>query len=193
MAKTFTCERDGVVIRGESDNELVARVERHVNQSHPDLAGKLSRRDILAAATEIPGNKEIVLRWAEEVLNQGKVDVVDELFAEDFVWHMPFSPEPLRGPEAMKQTVAAFLAAFPDFAVDVEEVLAEGDKVALKYTASGTNDGELLGEPATGAPAAWPVMHVFTLRDGKVVNDVTVLDRLRIMEQLGRAQTAVRA
>jgi hypothetical protein len=52
MAKVFECERDGVVMRGEDDDELVANVERHVADAHPDLVGKLSRHDILASATE---------------------------------------------------------------------------------------------------------------------------------------------
>jgi hypothetical protein len=52
MAKTFECERDGVVIHGADDDELTANVERHVAEAHPDLAGKLSRDDILAAADE---------------------------------------------------------------------------------------------------------------------------------------------
>jgi hypothetical protein len=51
MAKTFTCERDGVVLRGETDDELVANIEQHVATSHPDLVGKISRADMLAAAT----------------------------------------------------------------------------------------------------------------------------------------------
>ena len=52
MAKEFECERDGVVIRGADDEELVANVERHIAEAHPDLAGKVSREDIVAAATE---------------------------------------------------------------------------------------------------------------------------------------------
>ena len=52
MAKTFECESDGVVIRGADDEELAANVERHVAEAHPDLVGKLSRDDILAAADE---------------------------------------------------------------------------------------------------------------------------------------------
>ena len=52
MAKTFTCERDGVMLRGETDDELVANVEHHVATSHPDLVGKVPRGDILAAATQ---------------------------------------------------------------------------------------------------------------------------------------------
>jgi hypothetical protein len=52
MAKVFECERDGVVMRGEDDDELVASVERHVADAHPDLVGKLSRDDILASSTE---------------------------------------------------------------------------------------------------------------------------------------------
>jgi hypothetical protein len=52
MAKTFECERDGVVIRGADDDELAANVERHVADAHPDLVGKVSRADILAAADD---------------------------------------------------------------------------------------------------------------------------------------------
>jgi hypothetical protein len=50
MAKVFECERDGVVIRGEDDDELLANVQRHVAEAHPDLVGKLSRADVLASA-----------------------------------------------------------------------------------------------------------------------------------------------
>lgn len=52
MAKEFECERDGVVIRGADDDELVANVERHVAEAHPDLVGKVRRDDIIAAAHE---------------------------------------------------------------------------------------------------------------------------------------------
>lgn len=52
MAKTFTCERDGIEMRGETDDELLAKVEQHVATSHPDLVGKVSHDDILAAATQ---------------------------------------------------------------------------------------------------------------------------------------------
>jgi hypothetical protein len=52
MAKEFECERDGVVIRGANDDELVANVDRHLAEAHPDLVGKVSREDILAAADE---------------------------------------------------------------------------------------------------------------------------------------------
>jgi hypothetical protein len=52
MTKTFTCERDGIVLRGETDDALIANVEQHVATSHPDLVGKLARADILAAARQ---------------------------------------------------------------------------------------------------------------------------------------------
>lgn len=52
MAKTFYCEQDGETVRGESDDELVANVERHIADAHPDLVGKVSREDILASAKE---------------------------------------------------------------------------------------------------------------------------------------------
>lgn len=132
-------------------------------------------------------NKEIVLRWAESVVNRGELNVVDELFAEEFSWEMPFNPEPLHGPEAMKETVTAFRAAFPDLFIEVDEIVAEGEKVALSYLASGTNHGEMMGEPATAESAEWRVTHIFTLREGRIVSDATVLDRARIKEQLSQA------
>jgi hypothetical protein len=52
MAKEFECERDGVVIRGADDDELVANVQRHLAEAHPELAGKVAGADIIAAATE---------------------------------------------------------------------------------------------------------------------------------------------
>jgi steroid delta-isomerase-like uncharacterized protein len=133
-------------------------------------------------------NKAVVRRWAKEVVNQGNLDLVDELFAQEFSWEMPFSPEPLHGPEAMKQTVSTFRSAFPDLAIEIEDLVAEGDKVTAKYTATGTNDGEMMGNPPTGKSASWRVIHVFTFRDGKIVDDATVMDRLGLMEQLGQVQ-----
>jgi hypothetical protein len=53
MAKTFTCERDGVVISGDTDDELVANAERHIREHHPDLEGKISRSEFLAMAQEV--------------------------------------------------------------------------------------------------------------------------------------------
>jgi hypothetical protein len=52
MAKEFECERDGTVIRGADDDELVANVERHIAEAHPDLVGKVSREDIVSSANE---------------------------------------------------------------------------------------------------------------------------------------------
>jgi hypothetical protein len=53
MAKEFTCEEDGVVIRGQTDEELVANAEQHLRESHPNMVGKLTRSDILAMAREV--------------------------------------------------------------------------------------------------------------------------------------------
>jgi steroid delta-isomerase-like uncharacterized protein len=135
-------------------------------------------------------NHETVRRWAQEVLNQGRLDVVDEIFAPGFTWEMPFSEEPLHGPEAMRETVAAFRAAFSDFAIEVEDVLGDGDRIALSYRAHGTNDGEFLGSEPTGEYAEWRVMHVFTIRDGRIAADTTVLDRLGLLEKLGQLSHA---
>jgi steroid delta-isomerase-like uncharacterized protein len=130
-------------------------------------------------------NKTIVKRWVEEVVNKGDLDLIEELFSEEFLWTNPFSAEPMCGPEAMRQMVTAFRSAFPDLAVNIEAILADGDKVTVLYTASGRNDGEMMGNPATGKSATWRAIHILTVHAHKIVEDVTVMDRLGLMEQLG--------
>lgn len=85
----------------------------------------------------------------------------------------------------MGENKVAVLVAFSDFHTDVDAVLGEGDKVALKYPANGTNDGEFQRIAPTGKHASWYVQHVFTLRNGKIVADLAVLDRPGRLEQLG--------
>jgi steroid delta-isomerase-like uncharacterized protein len=133
-------------------------------------------------------NKAVVRRWADEVVNQGNINLIDELFAQEFSSKNPFNPEPVHGREAMKEMASAFRTAFPDLAIDVEDLLADGDKVTASYTAVGTNNGEMMGSPPTGKSARWPVIHILTVRNGKIVEDVTVMDRLGLMEQLSQVQ-----
>jgi steroid delta-isomerase-like uncharacterized protein len=130
-------------------------------------------------------NKAVVRRFFDEAVNGGQVEVVDELFSPEFSWQMPFSPETQHGPEAMKGMVSTLRGAFSDFDVRVEELIAEGDKVVARVTASGTQDAELMGMPASNKSATWKIVHVFTVRDGTITDDITVTDRMGMMEQLG--------
>ena len=108
----------------------------------------LSRRGekVSVSATE---NKATARRVPDEVFSQGNLSVVDELFAPDYVLHDPgILREELRGLEAFKeQWVSMFRTAFPDLRIVIEDQVAEGDKVATRYTGTGTHQGELMGSP----------------------------------------------
>jgi predicted SnoaL-like aldol condensation-catalyzing enzyme len=95
-------------------------------------------------------NKTVSRRVAEEIFNEGNLDLADELYTPEYVLHDPSLPEDLHGPEGLKQYAAMNLGAFPDARVTVEDQIAEGDMVATRWTATGTHTGELLGIPPTG-------------------------------------------
>src|SRR5688572_1304251 len=89
--------------------------------------------------------RKVVIRWfVEEVLNTGNLAAVDELFAPDYLAHVPLHSEPLRGVAAWKQRVAGYLTAFPDLHVTVEDLIAEGDTVIARLTWTGTQRGVFL-------------------------------------------------
>ena len=97
-------------------------------------------------------NKAMMRRFYDEVVNKGNLDEIDARIAQDLIEHNS-PPGVPSGPEGMKQSVAMFRAAFPDIRVTIHDTLAEGDKVVIRATASGTHMGELMGIPATGRQA----------------------------------------
>ena len=146
----------------------------------------LSRRGekVSISASE---NKATVRRVPDEVFNQGNLSVVDELLAPDYVLHDPGVPGgELRGLEAFKeQWVSMFRTAFPDLRIVIEDQVAEGDKVASRYTGSGTHQGELRGFPPSNNRVA--VTGTITSRfvEGKLVEEWNNFDSMGMMQQLG--------
>ena len=128
-------------------------------------------------------NKAILRRVADEVLNQKNLDLVDEFYATDYVNHIPPNPE-IRGSEGFKQFFAMQFAAFPDFHLTAEDVLAEGDKVVLRWTFTGTHEGELMGIPPTGKQVTYTGIVINRFADGKIVEDWEIADFLGMMQQL---------
>ena len=91
-------------------------------------------------------NKAIVRRyWG--VWEEGNIDLVDELLAPDYFNHAPASPDQPTGPEGVKEVVSMFRSAKPDLKVVIEDMIAEGHKVIVRYTLEGTHEGELFGVP----------------------------------------------
>jgi steroid delta-isomerase-like uncharacterized protein len=129
-------------------------------------------------------NKAIVRRfWG--VWEEGNIDLVDELLAPDYVNHTPATPDQPTGPEGVKGVVAMFRSAMPDLRVIIEDTIAEGDKVAVRYTLEGTHEGELFGVPPTGKRLSIKSIAVERVSEGRIRDHWRVTESLDMMQQLG--------
>lgn len=130
-------------------------------------------------------NKDLVRRLDAEVFNEGNLDVIDELVAEEYVLHDPLVPEEMRGPEGLRGQVEMLRTAFPDLSTTEEEMLAEGDTVAYRWTAQGTHEGTLMNIEPTGATVEVAGMETNRIENGKIVETRLSYDTLGMMQQLG--------
>ena len=130
-------------------------------------------------------NKARVRRLLEEVVSQGKQESAEELLAVDFVDNAPM-PGVSCTREGFMQTVQTIHASFPDFHVSVEDVVAEGDRVAVRWTATGTHTGgEIMGIPAVGNQVTVPAMQMYRIEDDRIAEVWENLDLAGLVEQLG--------
>lgn len=129
-------------------------------------------------------NKAIVRRFLEEVFNQGKVEVADELVAPTYIRHGMPTPVP-PGPESLKQSAAAWRHAFPDVHGTVEDILAEGDRVAYRWTIRGVHRGGFMGATGTGQRVTVSGMTFFRIADGQIVETWDSPDLFGLKQQLG--------
>lgn len=134
------------------------------------------------AATE--QNKAIMRRFWEEVFNGKNLNLIDELFSADWVYHGPAGQE-IHGPEGLKQYLTIYFKAFPDLHAKIEDVFAEGDRVASRATCSGTHKGELMGIAPTGKQTIIPVICISRLSGSKVAEDWELVDLFGMMQQIG--------
>ena len=132
-------------------------------------------------------NKAVIRRLYEEVANAKNLDVVDEIVAEDTVDHDAFPGMPANGVEAYKAVFSASQSGFSDFRMEIHEMVAEGDKVAIRATVSGTHDGDFMGIPPTGKAISVGAVEIFEIKDGKITGRWGTPDRATVMEQLGLA------
>jgi steroid delta-isomerase-like uncharacterized protein len=130
-------------------------------------------------------NKAIVRREVEEIFSRGNLDAADEIYAPDYVGHEPTTPEDIRGLEGAKQYAAVYREAFPDLQVTVEDQIAEGDRVATRFTARGTHQGELEGIAPTGNRVEITGIVISRVADGKIAEDWTNFDALGMLQQIG--------
>jgi steroid delta-isomerase-like uncharacterized protein len=113
-------------------------------------------------------NKAVVRRFIEGFLNTGDEEIADEVLAVDYIDHTPSNPE-MTGRENIKRFVAEWLATFPDSCTIVEDMVAEGDKVATRWRTSATHQGEFRGVSPTGQRIMVEAIGIFRIAGGRVV------------------------
>ena len=128
-------------------------------------------------------NKALVMRWFDEVWNKGRAEAIAEMFAADGVARG--LGDEMHGPEAFKAFHAKFREAMPDLRIEMDELIAEGDRVAYRFTASGTHRGDSLGFAATNRSTRFIGMGSVVISDGKIVEGWNVLDQLGMLTLLG--------
>ena len=129
-------------------------------------------------------NKAVYRRFIQEVFNEGRLDALDTLLSPSYVLRdaPPGTPP---GPQAVADVVRMFRAAFPDLAITIDELVAEGDTVCARATTRGTHRGTIFGLAPTGRPLAMTGLTMVRIQDGRLVESWVRNDVAGLMRQLG--------
>lgn len=128
-------------------------------------------------------NKQIVRRY-QQIYNSNQLDALTEVVSDDLLTPkiMPGIPQGVEGAKAAHQIM---LSGFPDYQTVIEDVIAEGDKVAARITMSGTHTGSFMGIPPTGKFVSFTGMYIARIADGKIVEHWGEEDAVSLLTQLG--------
>jgi steroid delta-isomerase-like uncharacterized protein len=132
-------------------------------------------------------NKALIRRWFEEVWNQGRSDVIDDLLAEDAVIHglVDGAGHPVNGLDGFHDFHTQFRGAFPDLIVSVDDTIAEGDMVVARCSVRGRHTGNHLGFAATNAPVQFEGVAITRIEHGKIAEAWNHFDFAQMNRQLG--------
>ena len=129
-------------------------------------------------------NKALMRRFVE-FINTASAPLAAELIASDAIFHVPGQPEPLRGPGGYLAIVDMMRGGFPDLQWTLEDVVAEQEHVAARYTMRGTHRGAFFGVPPTGRPITVQSMAFYQIAGGQFVEEHGLPDMLGLMRQIG--------
>ena len=132
-------------------------------------------------------NKELIRRWFEEVWNKGRAEAIEEMFDENGIAHgLSDDPaNPIKGPRGYRPFYDRLRQAFPNIVVAVEDMVAEGDKVAARCSVRGKHEGEFLGKSATQAPVEFTGITIVRIDKGKIVEAWNNFDFMTMYKQVG--------
>jgi predicted ester cyclase len=161
-------------------------------KTHLLLTSALLAASVVGCTTKqaqtLSGNKSIVLRSEAELWSNGNLAGADELYSPDFVCHTVAGPE-WRGLEGIKGEVRRHRTSFPNWNERVEDIIAEGDKVVIRFTSTGTQRGEFEGIAPTGRKVQIQEVAIYRLVGGKIVEQWGLPDIHGLLEQLSASNT----
>ena len=131
-------------------------------------------------------NIKLIHTVFSEIWSKGNVDLIDDLFADDYVGHFP--GETLYGQRDLVHQVNAHRSSFPDWTEEVEDTIADRDRVVVRFRSRGTNLGEFLGNPPTGNHVEISEVAIFRLNNGKINEQWVYPDMLSLQRQLGKKE-----
>jgi steroid delta-isomerase-like uncharacterized protein len=134
-------------------------------------------------------NKALVRQMVQEVFNRGNVRLAIEFLAPDFVEREELPAGIPRDCEGVKLLTTLLRSAFPDFKATLEDIVAEGDRVVIRQTWSGTHQGEFMGVPPTGRTVSFGVIDILRVAGGKCQEHWGQMDTMALMQQLGALPT----
>jgi steroid delta-isomerase-like uncharacterized protein len=167
--------------------------------ANEDTVGLLTQLGVLPSdggpppAQDPEQSKTLVRRYFGELMSQGNLELIDELFADNCAFRIPTLPEAVRGREGMRQFVTGLRTGFPDIKFEIERIAAEGDKAAARWTITGTHEGEFLGIPPSGNRVHDQGVDIFRIANGRIVEIYVNENDLGLLQQLGAIPTAVPA
>ena len=129
-------------------------------------------------------NEATALRWHNEAVNEGNLDVIDEIAAPNIIHHGGTVPDSV-GTDGVKRVLSILRTGFPDVKHTIDKVITEDDLVVIMWTATGTQTGEFQGVAPTGKQATWTGVGVYRFECGKIVEDWSEVDGLGRLKQLG--------
>lgn len=189
LAKTFSRRLSRRTAIGGLAIAIAAPIGRAAAQeATPTTSGE-------CLATTGEDNLATARRWFDEAINEGALDVIDEIVSPDAV-HNPAGFPDAPNPERIKEILGSVRRAFPDIHVTIEETLVDDEMVAMRWTGTGTHQDEHLGVAATGEPRAWSGIHIFRFACGLIVevwNEVDNLARLGMSPIVATAAEATPA
>jgi steroid delta-isomerase-like uncharacterized protein len=129
-------------------------------------------------------NMRLIRYWCDEGFNKNNMEIADEVYDANVFYHEPSAGEVI-GLEPLKQFVVTWRAAFPDSLLKIEEVVDEDDRLAVRWTFTGTHKGTFRGVAPTGHPIKFSAMYFYRFAMGKVVEIHAMVNALMLFQQIG--------